>query len=365
MKVTTIGGAMIDSIAIVASERIERMGLRNADTSYLLLEEGKKTEAERVSTHVGGGAVNAAVCFARLGWDATALVKLGQDDRADQVLTRLAAEKISTRFASRDARQPTGASVLISSHDRNAAVFTFRGANTLIEPDDLKDDAFGVDLVNVSGLSNKSAECFSLIVEKAKAAKAWLSVNPGIRQLSLQSGGFLQLLDKVDILSINRAEADTLVAQIVAKAGEGGPKLDAVTAEGELPALAKRGFQGGGFEVSMARFFTTLLGYGVRHVIVTDGGRGAYAASSKELVHCPASSGPVAGTAGAGDAFVATFAASITKGVSAGVALQRAALNAGSVIEHPDTQSGLLTAKALDERHARLGHALTLTPWRL
>ena len=147
--------------------------------AYLLLEEGKKIEADAISTHCGGGAVNAAVCFARLGWDAAALVKLGQDARADQILTRLGEEGVSTRFASRDARLPTGASVLVSAHDRNAAVFAFRGANTLLEPHDLKADAFGVDLVNVSGLSNKSAECFPLIVAKAKAAKAKLAVNPG------------------------------------------------------------------------------------------------------------------------------------------------------------------------------------------
>ena len=33
---------------------------------------------------------------------------------------------------------PTGASVLLSSHDRNAGIFTFR-ANTLLEEADLRD----------------------------------------------------------------------------------------------------------------------------------------------------------------------------------------------------------------------------------
>ena len=42
-------------------------------------EEGRKTEALEISTHVGGGAVNAAVAMARLGLDVAALVKLGKD----------------------------------------------------------------------------------------------------------------------------------------------------------------------------------------------------------------------------------------------------------------------------------------------
>jgi ribokinase len=363
MKATTIGGAMIDSIALIASDRIERMAMRNADTAYLLLEEGKKIEAEAISTHTGGGAVNAAIALARLGFDAAALVKLGQDQRADQILSRLSDEHVSTRFAMRDPREPTGASVLVSAHDRNAAVFAFRGANTLLEPADLKADAFAVDLVHVSGLSNKSAACFPHIVEKAKAANARLSANPGIRQLSLQGGAFFDLLGGIAVLSINRTEACSIVPQIVARSGEGGPNLEAP--EGS-PALVRRGFHGGGFEVSMARFFTTLLSAGATHVIVTDGSAGAYAASADGIVHCPSIAlGPVAGTAGAGDAFVSTFAAFVTLGADAGRALQMAALNAGSVICHPNTQSGLLTRAAIETRHGELAARLPLRRWPL
>ena len=133
---------MIDTIAIVESDRIERMSMLNAESSFLLLEEGRKTEALEVSTHCGGGAANAAVALTRLGFDVAALVKLGRDERADLILARLKQEGIDTRWVVPDARAPTGASVLISSHERNAAVFTFRGANTLLEPGDLDEAAF-------------------------------------------------------------------------------------------------------------------------------------------------------------------------------------------------------------------------------
>jgi len=58
MKALSVGGAMIDTIAIIESERIERMSMLNAEASFLLLEEGRKTEALEVSTHCGGGAIN-------------------------------------------------------------------------------------------------------------------------------------------------------------------------------------------------------------------------------------------------------------------------------------------------------------------
>src|SRR5262245_38307506 len=165
MKALTIGGAMLDSIALIDSARIERMSMRNAEASFLLLEEGRKTEAEEISTHTGGGAVNAAIALARLGIDTSTIVKLGTDQRADAILARLESEGISTRWVTRDGRLPTGASLLISSHDRNAAVFTFRGANTLLEMSDFKPGAFGVDIVYISSLSNKSADCFPDLVK--------------------------------------------------------------------------------------------------------------------------------------------------------------------------------------------------------
>ncbi|MEQ1716243.1 MAG: carbohydrate kinase family protein, partial [Hyphomicrobium sp.] len=226
MKILTIGGAMIDTIAVIANERIERMTMRNADTSFLLLEEGRKNEAEDISTHCGGGAVNAAVALARLEHDVSALIKLGQDARAETILTRLTEEGVSTRFALRDTRAPTGASVLVSAHDRNAAIFTFRGANTLLEPEDLKKDAFAAELVYVSSLSNDSAECFPLMIEKAKAQGAVVATNPGIRQLSARQGPFREVIGKIDILAVNRHEAEALVPWLVAQTGEGGAPLD-------------------------------------------------------------------------------------------------------------------------------------------
>ena len=97
MKVLTVGGAMIDTIAIIESNRIELMKMRNAETSFLLLEEGRKTEALEVSTHCGGGAVNAAVAMARLGADVATIAKLGRDARAEMVLSRLVEENISAK----------------------------------------------------------------------------------------------------------------------------------------------------------------------------------------------------------------------------------------------------------------------------
>jgi len=362
MKVLTVGGAMIDTIAIIPSERIERITLRNADSSFLLLEEGRKTEALEISTHVGGGAVNAAVAMARLGMDVAALVKLGKDARAETVLTHLMQEGVSTRWAERDGRAPTGASVLVSSHDRNAAIFTFRGANTLLAEADLRDEAFAADLVYVSTLSNESADAFPGIVKRAKAHGALVATNPGVRQLSSRGGAFQENLALIDILAVNSTEADILVPGLVARFGEGGRALGFAAGE-QPPRLAPRGLSSGGHEMSLAGFFAALAKLGPRYVLVTDGRHGAFLGCGDAIMYCPALETEVAGTAGAGDAFNSTFSSYIALGRSPEDALRAAAINAASVVGHIDTQTGLLSREELDRRLAAARETLTVRTW--
>jgi ribokinase len=353
MKILTVGGAMIDTIAIIDSDRIERMTMLNAESSFLLLEEGRKTEAEEVSTHPGGGAVNAAVAMARLGIDVAVLAKLGNDARAEAILARLAEEGISSQWTKRDGRAPTGASVLVSSHDRNAAIFTFRGANTLLEVGDLHDDAFAVDVVYIANLSNQSADCFPAIVSCAKAHDALVAANPGPRQLSARGQAFLESLAAIDILALNRTEADLLVPILVARSGEGGPTLGLAPGE-EAPALAARGLAGGGFEMGIAAYFRALTRLGPQHVVITDGARGAFAGSPQEILFAPALKTKAVGTAGAGDAFAATFVAYVALGRPIEEALRAATINSTSVVGHIDTQTGLLQRRELDRRLAAL-----------
>jgi ribokinase len=365
MKAVTIGGAMVDSIALIDDARIERMTMRNAESSFLLLEEGRKTEALEISQHCGGGAINAAVSMARLGLDVATVVKLGQDQRAEILLRKLADERVSTRWVMREAGLATGAAVMIASHERDAAIFTFRGANTLLCADDLKPDMFGADLVYISGLSNESADCFPDIVAHARQTGALVATNPGIRQLTSRSSSFHAALSGIDVLAVNRNEADALVPQLVGQFGEGGPTPDLEGSADVCPELILRGLRSGGHEMSLSRFVSALCGCGVGQVVVTNGGDGAYVGDRTQLSHCPALPTRIAGTAGAGDAFASTFAAWFASKGDAVIALQAGVLNSASVIGHADTQSGLLNARELDGRLVEAADQLAVRSWSL
>lgn len=348
MKALCIGGATVDAIATIESDSIERMSMLNAETSFLLLEEGRKTEAHDISTHCGGGAINAAVALARLGLDASAIAKLGRDARADFILSRLTSEGVSTRWISRDPAAPTGASMIISSHERNAAVFTFRGANTCLQPSDLAREAFDVDLVYLSSLSGKSADCFPQAVRMARAASALIAVNATIRQLAVHADAFFANLAAIDILALNRREAEALLPRLTGTAANG--PLPRITAGDQAPPLLTRGLLSGTFEMSLPAFFAALRARGTRHIMLTDGSNGAFVCTANDMIYCPAEPTHVASTAGAGDAMGATFSAFIALGYPADVALKAATINAASVVAFIDTQSGLLGHHALEQR---------------
>lgn len=365
MKALTVGSAMLDTIAVIADDRIEQVRMSNADTSFLLLEEGRKTDAIEISTHSGGGAVNTAVAMARLGHEVATVVKLGRDQRAHTIVAGLTQERVSVRWVRAADDLPTGASVLISSHDRNAAIFTYRGANTTLVSDDLDPAAFEVDLVYIASLSNLSAACFPTLLDMAKAAGAMVATNPGIRQLSARSGTVLENLGRIDILVINRVEAEALVAPLVARHGEAWCGHDHTMLHRELPEQARRPLSGGGYQVGVVAFLTTLAALGTRHVVLTMGRQGALLHSADDLYYCPALEHPSpAGTAGAGDAFAATLATAIAAGAPAASALQAAAVNASSVVGHVDAQTGLLRADELAARLATDGTRISVAHWR-
>lgn len=359
MKALTVGSAMVDIIVLVADRDVERMTMHNDASSFLLLEQGRKIEATAITDHSGGGAVNTAVSMSRLGLDVSTLIKVGKDRDGDRLLTRLEKEGIARDCVVRTDDLPTGTAVMVSSHDKNATIFTQRGANTLLVEADVTAHAFaGRDLVYVTNLSNKSADRFPDIVAHGRAAGALVAVNPGIRQLTSRTQAFMDCLKNIDFLAMNKVEAEALVPAICAKCD---PSVSRFPTDPGLPPLWRLGLEFAGFTISVDVFMAQLRAMGVGTVVITDGADGAYLGDASGIHYCPTRKVDVMGTAGAGDAFSSTLSASLVEGVAPDVAMQRAAINAASVVTAIDAQSALLSASAIDQARADLGDELMVT----
>ncbi|WP_259780131.1 carbohydrate kinase family protein [Aestuariispira ectoiniformans] len=351
MKALTIGGATIDVIATVADREIERITMHNATSSFLLLEEGRKVEAEQIDSFVGGGATNAAVSMARQGLQVSCLVKLGQDLEAEKVISCLSEEGIDTSGAIRNAALPTAKSIMISSHVNNPTIFVSRGANTLLTPEEITPEIFdGQDLVYVTGLSGNSAACFPRIVELAKTAGARVAANPGIRQLTYRGQEILRTLQWVDVVTLNTVEAAQLCVALPLESRDRLPSQGVDGAKPGGPELLEDGLPLGERRVALQKFAELMHAHGPSTVVVTNGSEGAYICHDGNIHFCPSLPVTVRGTAGAGDAFASTFAAQQALGQDAETAAKLAAINAASVVGRIDTQSGLLRADALAEK---------------
>ncbi len=347
MKAVTVGSATIDYIAIVEDLKTETRVSGDRETSFLLLEQGRKNDAEFISQFGGGGAVNAAVCLTRLGLDVECIAKVGHDHRADTVVGMLAAEGISTRRIIRTPDDATGASLLIAGRDRDNTICTYRGANTLFAPEDFTTEMLAADLVYVGPLSGGSADALTDLTARARAAGATVAVNPGIRQLTRLGGSILDALDQIDVLSMNRTEAEALIPRLAERFGHGGRELGA---EPGSARLAASGLSAGEVRMSLPTYMAALSDLGVGRVVITDGHHGAYAGDGTDIHYCAVEQVDVVGTVGAGDAFASTFAARLCLGDDAAAALAAASVNSASVIRHIDAQTGLLTAADLAAR---------------
>lgn len=344
MKAITFGSAMVDIIAVLKSESIEQISLSNAHQQYLLVEPGRKVEANSITTNIGGGGLNTAACLSKLGCTVQPIVKTGDDPSRDHVLDHCGIFHLDISRMLLDPSESTGSAVMIASHEKNAAIFTQRGANTTLSSKDIERmGALEADLVHIAPLSGNSAGMLPKIAMNAREANAFVSCNPGIRQITTKTNTVLAASKNLDLISINGAEAAALVPCMSALHED----LEWRVPNGEEPVLKSQESI-----LPLRQFCEVFHTHGPSNVLVTYGGEGAYLYDGIELHHQPVVPAEVAGTAGAGDSFVSTLAWALKSGYVAENALLLAAHNASSVVSFVNTTDGLLSKEELLKRVA-------------
>lgn len=342
MEAITFGSAMVDIIAVLESDSIEQLSLSNAHQQFLLVEPGRKVEASSISTHMGGGGLNTAVSLSRLGCDVSPVVKTGADSSRDHVIGHCDEHGLKTGKVLTDGNHNTGSAVMIASHDKNAAIFTQRGANTSLSTDDLEQvSPLEADLVHIAPLSGESAGLLPEIALAADNGGTFVSCNPGIRQITTRTNTIMSAAKHLDLLAINGAEAAALVPGLSAL----DETLRWHAPEPDGPILRSQESL-----LSLKQFCEALAVHGPRYLLVTYGGEGAYLYDGEKLHHQPIIPTQVAGTAGAGDAFVSTLAWALACEIEIPSALLLAGYNASSVVSYVNTTDGLLQNDELRKR---------------
>lgn len=279
---------------------------------------GSKVDVEELVLASGGGATNAAVTFARLGFTTEACVRVGEDEPGHAILQELQREGVQVARARRVRGGQSGYSTLLVAENGERTALVFRGVSGAWTVDDLP-TALGAKVVYITSL-NGNLEVLHRLCALAARERAFIACNPGHGELSAPDA-FRTLLPSFHLLLCNLQEA-RLLAKL--------PTADA-------PTLARA------------------LGSATPLVVITDGERGAHALSHTEgLWYAPTTGAPSRSRTGAGDAFGSALVVALQRGAPLAEALAVGTLNAESVIQHIGAKQGILSFYPTTQDIARI-----------
>lgn len=281
---------------------------------YRGLEVGSKVDIDRMCYRIGGGGVNSAVAFARHGHDVMFLGNVARDPAGDAVVRELAREGVDTSHVNFLEQKNTGSSViLLDTNSGERTILTYRGASEQFGNFSAAEIVhFAPEWLYITTLRGdlKSLKRFG---RAAREAGAQVMFNPGVREFE-QAAELVKLLEYIDVLIINRAEAKQLVAAL--GAGKAGDDLTGL--------------------------LTKLQEY-VKTVIVTDGSSGAMATNGTESYRLGLYEDcAIVDATGAGDAFGSGFLAHLAAEKSFGESLVFAAANSTAVVQQIGGHTGTL-----------------------
>ena len=307
-RIVSLGSALQDIYLI---DRDDFVGAKvGAETIFSKVVIGSKIDIDRMSYEVGGGGTNSAVSFARHGHQAIFLGNIGRDMAGEAILECLDREGIDNTFVNVLPRVNTGCSVVmldVKSGERT--ILTHRGASAEFHNlDENVLDEIRPDWLYVTSLRG-DMDTLLRFFERAKSLGCKIMFNPGKMEI-IEQKKLLGLLEDVDILLLNKAEAAQLVPGQV-----------------------------------LAELLSHLSNY-VSTCIITVGSMGAIATDGTDTYRFGIYEDlPVRDTTGAGDAFGSGFLAHYVSGKSFRSSLIFAAANSTSVVNKLGAKRGILTGK--------------------
>ncbi len=372
MNVVTIGGATHDIFLDYNGADYMKIVRQSAATNYLIFESGDKVEIESLFYQSGGGGTNTAAAFKKRGFTTTCCVSVGNDYFGDCILQELKEYNLNCSLIQQNNNLPSGASFIINAHHAERTIFTFRGANSNLNPQLIPFDSLtSCNYLYITSLHNQAAQQLPLIVKKARSLNIPIAINPGKSQLGSGAQIFKKALASIDILIMNKVEAELFMKTLITQDNQIKKNLATKQYERSSPWINKQvpyllhtsiTLENNSF--SLKKFFKIILEMGPRIVIITNGENGVYVATQNECYFHPSKKITMVDSVGAGDSFGSYFVASLLQGHSLATALRHGIINSASVLQHLGAKTGLLDQEILNEKEKELDVSL-LYPFSL
>ena len=340
LKIFTIGGATFDIFIKAHDHAIMQLKDQETSKEFICLNYGGKIKIDEVHETFGGGATNTAVAFARMGFDANFVGKIGSQ-YGERVIDNLKKEGVNTCFVKKTKQDKTAFSTILNTFEGDRTVLAYAGANMFFNAKDLPiKDLKKADWIFLNHLTEPKSriphEVLKILKQNPNIKLAW---NPGREQIEAGLNKWKSLLERTEILFLNKEEASLFARTPYKLAGnkQDDPKKHIHLPKAFLPPYAD----------DVSDIMYKIFKYNVKNVVITDGKNGAQASDSQRLYFCPAISHKRVDTLGAGDAFASGFTSAVMLGFGLRGALKYATINANSVISYFGAQAGLLSSSEI------------------
>lgn len=321
----TIGGATRDMIFLTDKGRVIDTPENLTEQKLLAFEYGAKIRSEEFHMDFGGGACNAATSFARIGFDAAVMCKVGGDELGKSIIENLHNHNIDTSLIQVDENKNSAISFVVvncKDESRDRVIFTHRGAGEAVRivPEDIQ-NAKWIYLTALGQNWKNNLQKIFPVLQEGKNKFAW---NPGADEIKNGRKRILDIMKFTEVFIVNKDEAIEL-AQKDKEVRLTKEQLNDVVVLVEL-----------------------MRNWGTGVVVITDGENGAFVGNGEKILHAPAFAIEKIDTTGAGDAFGSAFVAGYVLTGDLEDALKFGIINSGGVVGKFGAQQGIMTRAEIE-----------------
>lgn len=333
-KIITIGSATMDVFVECDEANIVSVCSKDRNADFMSYPYGSKIDISRFSSNVGGGGVNTACNFANLGFDTSAIFKIGYDIYSEGILNSFKNRKVKLDNIIQKKDTSTGFSIILVSFQGDRTVLAHRGANAQIREEEINFDAIKeADLMYVAPLNGESNKVLEPIVDFARKNNTKICFNAGTTSIKRGFEYLKKILKTAHIVVMNREEAVMTTGIEV--------RPDTKTEKFSKEIIHR----------DIKKMLETLKVMDYQTVVITDGNKGAYAYDGQKYYFCPTFPSEVVSTLGAGDAFASTFCAALKRtGADIGKSLMYASVNSSGVVSAFGATEGLMTFEEIEKK---------------
>ncbi|MCR5266108.1 MAG: carbohydrate kinase family protein [Cyanobacteria bacterium RUI128] len=335
-KIFTIGSATMDVFVECDDANIVSVCAKDRSADFMSYPYGAKIDMSGFSSNLGGGGVNTAMNFANLGYDTSAIFKIGDDIYSEGILKAFENTNVNLDNIIQDKSVSTGFSIILVSFQGDRTVLANRGANALISVDDINFEALKeASFLYIAPLNGESNKVLEPLVNFAHENNIIVCFNAGSTSLKKGYEDIKKILCTSNIVVMNKDEAKMCTNVEVRP----DTKTEHYSKEIIHPDVKK--------------MLELLKVAEYQMIVITDGNKGAYAYDGKKYYFCPTYPSEVVSTLGAGDAFASTFCAAMEKtNLDIGKSLMYGSVVSASVISKFGATEGLITFEEVEKRLA-------------